>query len=49
MNKKEILLLSLGAEILTLFDEAIGVNDTIWHTTKETLYDAIMFKIEEIL
>lgn len=32
-----------------LFAEAIGVNDTIWHTNCETLQDAIMrIYIEEM-
>ena len=36
-------------EILKLFNEAIDVDDTIWHTKEGTLFDAIMMKLEEIL
>ena len=36
-------------EILKLFNEAIDVDDTIRHTKKRTLFDAIIMKIEEII
>ena len=39
--------MTLADKIGDLFDDAEDVNDTIWYTQFETLYDAIIRTIEE--
>ena len=38
--------LELQSKILVLFNDAIDVNDTIWYTKTETLFEAIVRTIE---
>ena len=48
-ERKESHMRDIEAGIDNLFDNAISVNDTVWYNEHQTLRDAILNMIEEII